>query len=182
MIDTVAAAGVASGHLSPSALFTVAYREFAPAVRGYLRARGVDDPDGVTQDVFLAVFPKLGDLRGGEAGLRTLLFTIAHSRAVDHHRHRGRTPTFVEYEPEDDHRTTPSAEDHAIDAQTGVLAMMGALVPEYREVLALRIVADLSQEVTAEIMGRSVGAIKQLQRRALLALRAEVARGAEVLA
>ena len=182
MIDTVATVSALPASERPGALFTAAYREHAAAVRGYLRARGVDDPDAVTQDVFVALFPKLDELRGGEAGLRTLIFTIAHSRAVDHHRHRGRAPTLVEYEPESDRRTTPSAEDHAIDAQTGVLAMMAALPPEYREVLALRIVADLSQEATAAIMGRSVGAIKQLQRRALLALRAEVASGAEVLA
>jgi RNA polymerase sigma-70 factor (ECF subfamily) len=37
------------------------------------------------------------------------------------------------------------------------------------------VVADLSLEATAEVMGRSPGAIKQLQRRALLALRSQVA-------
>jgi RNA polymerase sigma factor (sigma-70 family) len=182
VIESMTTADVAAARLEPHARFTSAYREFAPAVRGYLRARGVDDPDAVTQDVFLALFPKLADLHGGAAGLRTLIFTIAHSRSVDHHRHRDRTPTLVEYDAENDRRTTPSAEDHAIEAQTGVLAAMNALAPEYREVLALRIIADLSQEVTAEIMGRSVGAVKQLQRRALLALRAEVAVGSGVLA
>jgi len=39
-------------------------------------------------------------------------------------------------------------------------------------VLSLRVVADLDLEQTAAVMERSVGSVKQLQRRALLALRA----------
>jgi RNA polymerase sigma factor (sigma-70 family) len=153
-------------------LFTRAYRELSPAVVGYLRARGVDDPEAVSQDVFLALFPRLADLHGGAEGLRTLVFSIAHARAVDHHRFRSRVPFAVEYDPEQDARTTPSAEEHALGGSTGIIAVLATLSPEHREVLALRIVADLSLEITAEIMDRTPGAIKQLQRRALLALRA----------
>jgi RNA polymerase sigma-70 factor, ECF subfamily len=42
-------------------------------------------------------------------------------------------------------------------------------------VLYLRIVADLPIEQVAQVIGRSAGAVKQLQRRALLALRAALA-------
>ena len=38
--------------------------------------------------------------------------------------------------------------------------------------IRLRIIADLSIEQVASVMGRSAGAIKQLQRRGLIALRA----------
>jgi RNA polymerase sigma-70 factor (ECF subfamily) len=152
-------------------LFTRAYKELSPVVVGYLRARGVDDPEAVSQDVFLALYPRLADLHGGFDGLRTLVFSIAHARAVDHHRHRSRVPAGVEYDPEQDRRTTPSAEEHALGGSTGIVAVLATLQPDYREVLALRIVADLSLEITAEIMGRTTGAVKQLQRRALLALR-----------
>jgi RNA polymerase sigma-70 factor (ECF subfamily) len=162
-------------------LFTRAYRELSPAVVGYLRARGVDDPEAVSQDVFVALYPRLADLTGGQDGLRTLVFSIAHARAVDHHRFRSRVPVAVEYDPEQDARSTPSAEDHALGGSTGILAVLATLNPEHREVLALRIVADLSLEMTAEIMGRTTGAVKQLQRRALLALR-EVAAPAGSLA
>jgi RNA polymerase sigma factor (sigma-70 family) len=161
------------------ARFTAAYRELAPKVTGYLRARGVDDPEAVTQEVFLALLSKPDDVHGGDEGMRTLLFTIAHAKAVDHHRLRSRTPALVEYEPAADRRVTPSAEDHALEAQTGVLAVLTALAPEYREVLALRIVAELPLESTAAVMGRSVGAVKQLQRRALIALRARITADAE---
>lgn len=164
-----------STHLDLGVLFASAYLQHSPAVFGYLRSQGVEDPEAVTQDVFLALYPRLAGIRGGAAGVRTLIFSIAHARVVDHHRHRNRTPALLEYDPANDVRVTGSAEDHALGSHTGALALLATLTADYREVLALRIIADLSLEVTAQIMGKTPGAIKQLQRRALAALRNELA-------
>jgi RNA polymerase sigma factor (sigma-70 family) len=157
----------------PALLFTAAYNEFSGPVFGYLRARGVDDPEAVTQDVFLALYPKLDSLRGGLQGAKALLFSIAHARMVDHYRKRERTPDSAPYESDLDSRCAPSAEDQAFGhgEGLGVSELLADLNPDYREVLALRVVADLSLEETADIMGKSQGAVKQLQRRALSALR-----------
>ncbi|MDA8438222.1 MAG: RNA polymerase sigma factor [Propionibacterium sp.] len=154
-------------------LFSDAYRELAPAVLGYLRSRGVADPEAVTHDVFLALYPRIGTVTGGRAGLKTLVFTIAHARTVDHHRHLARAPRLVEYDPETEPRTTPSTEEVALSHGTGagILALLDGLSAEQRDVIALRVIADLSLEQTATITNRSTGAVKQLQRRALLALR-----------
>ncbi|WP_426004663.1 RNA polymerase sigma factor [Paenarthrobacter sp. NyZ202] len=157
----------------PALLFTAAYNNFAGQVCGYLRARGVDDPEAVTQDVFLAFHPKLQGLHGGLQGARTLLFTIAHARMVDHYRRKERMPEAAPYQPELDGRRAPSAEEQAVGA-LGVTGLLEELATEHREVLALRVVADLSVEETAAIMGKSQGAVKQLQRRALGALRKRV--------
>lgn len=164
-----------SKHPDLGVLFTSAYRQHSSAVFGYLRAQGVEDPEAVTQDVFLALYPRLADIRGGAAGMRTLIFSIAHARVVDHHRYRNRTPTLLEYDPANDARTTGSAEDHAFGGNARALALLATLADDYREVLALRIIADLSLEATARIMGKTSGAIKQLQRRALAALKDELA-------
>jgi RNA polymerase sigma-70 factor (ECF subfamily) len=51
---------------------------------------------------------------------------------------------------------------------------MDLLANDQREVLALRIIAELSLEQTAQVMNRSAGAIKQLQLRALANLRKQV--------
>ena len=155
----------------PDAVFVDAYRQYSPGVCGYLRARGVEDPEAVTQDVFLALYPRLGDLRGGPAGLRTLIFSIAHARAVDSHRRRSRTPVSIEYGPAWDSRLTDSAEDQALEAMAVGHALLESLPEDYREVLALRVIAELSLESTARIMNKTTGAIKQLQRRALARLK-----------
>jgi RNA polymerase sigma-70 factor (ECF subfamily) len=157
----------------PAVLFGVAYRSFAGPVQGYLKARGVDDPEAVTQDVFLAFYPKIDGLSGGLQGAKSLIFSIAHARMVDHYRRLERRPQLTAYDPEQDARTTPSAEDHAVELTGGAAAMLAGLSDEHQEVLALRVVADLSIDQVAAIMGKSAGAIKQLQRRALSNLKAQ---------
>ncbi|GAA3320792.1 RNA polymerase sigma factor [Arthrobacter ramosus] len=173
MLDPLADEYLQADDEDPALLFTAAYNEFSGPVFGYLRARGVDDPEAVTQDVFLALYPKLDSLRGGLQGAKTLLFSIAHARMVDHYRKRERTPDSAPYESDLDSRRAPSAEDQAFGhgEGLGVTELLADLNPDYREVLALRVVADLSLEETAAIMGKSQGAVKQLQRRALSALR-----------
>jgi RNA polymerase sigma-70 factor (ECF subfamily) len=149
------------------------YRKLAPAVVGYLRAHGVDDPEAVTHEVFIAVLPKIGRITGGEDGVRTLLYSIAHARTVDHRRRNSRMPPAVEYDQGLDMRLTESAEDLAVGrANTrDMMSILSSLNDDQREVLLLRVVADLPLEHVASVMGKSVGAIKQLQRRALLTLK-----------
>ncbi|MEV7607663.1 RNA polymerase sigma factor [Paenarthrobacter sp. NPDC089322] len=170
MLEPLADEYVQADDDDPALLFTAAYNNFAGPVFGYLRARGVDDAEAVTQDVFLALYPKLETLHGGLQGAKTLLFTMAHARMVDHYRKRERTPDATPYEADLDGRQSPSAEDQAVGS-LGVTELMEELATDHREVLALRVVADLSVEETADIMGKSQGAVKQLQRRALSALR-----------
>jgi RNA polymerase sigma-70 factor (ECF subfamily) len=154
------------------ALRTV-YATLAPAVLGYLRGKGVADPEAVTNDVFLAVLPRLERLTGGASGLRKLTFTIAHARMADEHRRRGRMPDIVAWDPDADPRTSASAADDAeVELATArVRAVLDRLPEDQRDVLLLRVVADLSVDQVAAVMGRSAGAVKQLQRRGLIAVR-----------
>lgn len=153
--------------------FSAAYREFSPAVLSYLRARDVEDPEGMMHEVFLALYPQLGGVRGGAKGTKSLVFSIAHARYVDEHRRRLKAPPTTGYEPEADPRCSASAEDQLLAAESSanVKTLLGTLQHDQQEVIALRIVADLSLETTAEIMGKTPGAIKQLQRRALARLK-----------
>ncbi|MBT2514364.1 RNA polymerase sigma factor [Arthrobacter sp. ISL-30] len=172
-MDTITDDLVASSHGDHASLFTAVYTTFSPAVAGYLRAGGVDDPEGVTHDVFLALYPRLKSVRGGAQGLRTLIFSIAHARYVDHHRRRRGTPAPVEYDSDRDHRLTASAEDQALDGspEANALLMLEELSEDHREVLRLRIIAELSLKEVAVIMKKSPGAVAHLQQRALASLR-----------
>ncbi len=155
------------------------YDELAPAVVGYLRARGAAEPDDLTSEVFLSVFARLPSLTGGAAGLRTFTFSVAHARLVDDLRRRSRRPEPVAYDPEGDDRRTPSSEDEAlVRLQTDrVQALLATLGADQRDVLALRILGDLTVEQVAEALGKSPGAVKQLQRRGLLSLRTALEQG-----
>ncbi|WP_442855299.1 RNA polymerase sigma factor [Arthrobacter sp. B6] len=181
MLDTLAEENIQifadTAGADPAVLFGAVYRTFSGAVLGYLKARGVDDPEAVTQDVFLAFYPKIGELTGGLQGAKSLVFSIAHARMVDYYRRVARRPDFTPYDPLQDGRSTASAEDHALGhAAGGAADLLEGLSEDHREVLALRVVADLSIEQVAGIMGKSQGAIKQLQRRALQNLKDQTLR------
>lgn len=172
--DVVAAAR--SGDVD--ALTTV-YAALAPKVLGYLRARGVEDAEGLTNEVFLQVFDKLAGVVGGAAGLRTFVFSVAHARSVDEHRRRARRPAAATYDPRLDDRAEPSAESVALEGvgEQHVVDALRELSEEQRSVVTLRVLGDLTLEQTAEVLEKSVGAVKQLQRRGLAALRALVEQG-----
>jgi len=165
---------IESRQLDTNAVFTIAYRQHASSVLTYLRSQGVEDPEAVTQDTFVALYPRLAAITGGATGMRTLIFSIAHARVIDYRRHRSRVPAPLEYDPAADDRVTLSAEDHLVGGAAAASTLLAALIPEYRQVLALRVIADLSVEDTASIMDKTPGAIKQLQRRALVALRRQL--------
>jgi RNA polymerase sigma-70 factor (ECF subfamily) len=157
----------------------VVYDELAPRVHGYLAARGASEPEDLTSEVFLAVFPRLPTVRGGAAGLRTLVFSVAHARLVDDLRRRSRRGYIAEYEPDLDDRTARSSEDEALEelATERVRTLLAALPADQRDVLLMRLVSDLTVEQVATALGRSPGAVKQLQRRAVLALRSAIEKG-----
>jgi RNA polymerase sigma factor (sigma-70 family) len=179
LTDDLVSAAVAG---EADALGTV-YRLLSPKVLGYLKAHGAEDPEGLTNEVFLHVLRRLGGLAGGPAGLRTFVFSVAHARLVDDVRRHSRRPAEHPYEPELDERQTDSAEQAVLsgaDAPT-LDAMLALLNADQRSVVTLRVLGDLSVEQTAEILGKSAGAVKQLQRRGLLALRGLMDRGEVVL-
>jgi RNA polymerase sigma factor (sigma-70 family) len=158
-------------------LFSIVYRSYASQVLGYLTARGVEDPEAVMQEVSLAVLPRLQTITGGVAGLRTLVFSVAHARMVDDHRRQQRTPIKLPFEPDLDGREEASAEDEVLQriSPREVADIVNELPEDQREVLSLRLVAGLTVDQVAAVIGKSAGAIKQLQRRALIRLREQSA-------
>jgi len=145
----------------------------APNVLGFLRSRGAGEPEDMTSEVFLAAFRALPAFRGSWQEFRGLVFTIARRRIVDELRARGRRPRTLPWAEQDDDRAVASAEETALDnvAHEELRSLLDGLAPDQRDVLTLRIFGDLTVEQVAATVGKSVGAVKQLQRRGLEALR-----------
>jgi RNA polymerase sigma-70 factor, ECF subfamily len=152
------------------------WREYAPSVVGFARGRGSRDPDDLASEVFLAVFDTLSTFIGSESEFRSYLFSIAYRRLVDELRQRSRRGESVQWEPENDVRSEPSAEDVSDlrSSDESVLALFDILPVDQRNVMVLRIVSDLTIEQIADVLGKSSGAVKSLQKRALDALRKKV--------
>ena len=159
------------------------YDSLAPAVAGYLRVNGADDPDDVTSEVFLRVFSDCRRFSGNDAQFRAWVFTIAHSRLVDARRAKNRTPEVGVLDDESldgQVPTTAGAEDDAMDrlAVQEIHQLLGALTSDQRDVVALRVVSQMSVEEVATALQKPPGAVKALQRRALATLRRRLAPGA----
>jgi RNA polymerase sigma factor (sigma-70 family) len=174
--DVLAAAQAGAGWA-----FEVLYRDLAPSVTGYLRLHGAAEPDDLASETFLGVFTGLGGFRGDEEALRSWVFTIAHRRLIDDWRRRSRRPQFTDDAGDLTVYPGGDAEDDAL-VRVGtddVHRLCAGLPDDQRSVLLLRVLADLTVEQIASVLGRSVGSVKALQRRGLRALRERIEKSSE---
>jgi RNA polymerase sigma factor (sigma-70 family) len=150
------------------------YRELAPTVAGYLRLQGGAQPEDLTSDVFLKAFGAIGTFSGGEEQFRSWVFTIAHHRLVDERRRLARRPQLADGDPAELATTAVDDVENEVMrrlSEQRVRRLCDQLVPDQRDVLLLRMVADMTLEQTAEALGKSTGAVKALQHRSVAALR-----------
>jgi RNA polymerase sigma factor (sigma-70 family) len=148
------------------------YRMLAGQVTSYLHWHRVTDPDGLTNDVFVQVHRNLPRFEGDDRCFRSWLFTIAHHHMIDDRRRANRQPR-VQCEVSDDGGECGDVEEDALAvlAHDEVRSLLAVLSPDQRDVVLLRIVADLSVEEVARLLDKREGAVKALQHRALAALR-----------
>jgi RNA polymerase sigma-70 factor (ECF subfamily) len=172
--DDEHATAIAMAKRGSASAFTAIWQHFSGQVYGYVSSFGIRDADDVTSEVFLGLFQSIEHFDGDSRDFRSWLFSIAHHRCVDELRRSRRTPDLTSYEPERDRREAPSAETESlrrIEVQAG-LDLVRCLPRDQRDVLMLRLVAELTVAETGHILGRSPAAVRQLQHRAIAAVRA----------
>lgn len=170
---------LAAARQGDEAAWSEIWGELSPAVLGYLRASSLPDPEDTLSEAFLQAARDLHKFDGDWQGFRGWVFTIAHHRLIDARRHAARRPVDLVAEPPEPERAPAS------DAATEALEKIGAeevhrvlesISADQRAVLLLRILGDLSLEQAAEALGKRTGAVKQLQRRGLLAVKRQLER------
>ena len=151
------------------ASFEDLYATHAPDARrvAYLLVGDRTQAEGITQEAFIKVLGRFGDLRKPEA-FRTYLMRTVVSLTKNHFRRRAleRRPVMA---PEPQTTASLDRDDDLFDA-------LNALPERQRVALVLRYCEDLSENQTAEILGTSSKAVKSLVTRGLAALRKEVVR------
>ena len=131
-------------------------------------AVGRADAEDCFQETFLAAlraYPGLDDA----SNLRGWLLTIAHRKAIDHHRANGRRPRPV---AEVGEMAEASAEP---EPDEGTWALVAALPPKQRAAVALRYGADLPHAEIAAALGCSPEAARRSLHEGMKRLRKELA-------
>jgi len=142
--------------------------EHAAVVMGVLRgAVGRADAEDCFQETFLAAlraYPKLDNADN----LRGWLLTIAHRKAIDHHRANGRRPLAVAQVPE-------TGIEDPDPADNGIWTAVDALPPKQRAAVALRYGSDLPHAEIAAALGCSPEAARRSLHEGIKRLRKELA-------
>jgi RNA polymerase sigma-70 factor (ECF subfamily) len=149
------------------------YRATAPSLLRFLTTQGAAEPEDVVAECFVQLVRNLHTFRGDEAAFRAWAFTVARSRLIDTWRASGRRPVSATGNvPETidrlQHHEAPGAD---LEQREWVLEVLATLTPDQRAVVTLRLLDQFSVEETAQIIGKSPGAVKVLQNRAVKALR-----------
>jgi RNA polymerase sigma-70 factor (ECF subfamily) len=133
------------------------------------------DAEDLTTQTFLRMLESIGKFRWQSAPFSAWLFRIAHNLAMDHFRAARRWQPEEEVpEPEPDEST--SAEAGALEAigRKSMLELIEELSPEQQQVLTLKFVFNFANADAATILGKTEGAIKSLQHRALVSLQKQL--------
>jgi RNA polymerase sigma-70 factor (ECF subfamily) len=149
--------------------------QYYPHVYRYVRYRLSDEHacEDITSEVFLRLLDALNKKSGPTQNLRGWLFGTASNLVNDYLRVRYARP-FESVDADDfDMPGREYPEDSYEDEwmQQQVVIALQDLTPEQQHVLALRFSEERSVEETANIMGKSITAVKALQFRAIASLR-----------
>jgi RNA polymerase sigma-70 factor (ECF subfamily) len=133
------------------------------------------DAEDLTNQTFVKMLESIQRFEWRKVPISAWLFRIAHNLAVDHFR-AGRRWHPQEEVPESAGTAERSAEDAAFDSlgRRSMLEMIEGLSPDQRQVLTLKFVFDFSNAEVATILGKTEGAVKSLQHRALGSLQRQL--------
>lgn len=150
----------------------------------YFKVGRKEEAEDLTGDVFLKTWQYINEM-GSEVidNLRAFLYQTARNAVIDFYRSRDQRE-FVALPEEDDEKPTMEIVDEKQDLVEKielasdleeVKKALQKIREEYREIIILRFVEEMSVKETAEILGKSEGAVRVLLHRAVAALKEEAA-------
>lgn len=155
-----------------AAAFGCLYELYLDRIYRYVfyRVGSVSEAEDLAEQVFLNAWEAIERYEARGAPFAAWLYRLAHNLVVDHY--RSKKPSA----PLDEVDEAEEAGDDVATAVEGVLEIQElreALVrlhPDYQRLIVLRFVEGLSHSEVAQIIGKSEGATRVIQHRALQAL------------
>lgn len=149
--------------------FAALYRHYAPGVYRYVffRVSSREEAEDITETVFFRAWQSLPAFREAEATFAAWLYRVARNAVIDHYRTRKRHDP-IDRAAEVAAPPGPEVEDE--ETAREVRVAVSRLPDEQREVVLLRFIEGLSHAEVATALGKTQGACRVLQHRALKAL------------
>lgn len=157
--------------LDPEALAQIHDTYYTPIFR-YVTFRVNDrqTAEDLTSEVFTRLLSALRDKNAPQNTLRGWLYAVAARVVSDHHRQRYRAPQVELDESLVSKEAGPAEVVEAMLTRADLKQAIAGLTEEQQNVIALRFGFDMPIQEVARTLGKSEGAIKQLQARAIAAL------------
>jgi len=157
------------------ARFADIYEEYFALVYAYVvrRVRDRSTAEDLTSDVFHKALANLPRFKWTGAPFASWLFRIASNLIADRAKRRAKTSATsedIELIPQDSRKDSQSGLEE-VERQAQLFRLVNGLPEDQRRVVALRFAEDKSIKEISNELGRSEGAVKQLQFRALQNLR-----------
>ncbi|MGN6522559.1 MAG: sigma-70 family RNA polymerase sigma factor [Actinomycetes bacterium] len=157
-----------------SEAFAAIYDAYVDSIYRYISFRVGDHAlaEDLTSETFLRALRRLPSFTWQGRDIGAWFVTIARNLVTDHYKSGRNRYELVSDEISDHDRADDGIEDGVVSAldNADLLAAVTSLKDEQRECVVLRFLQGLSIAETALVMGRSEGAVKQLQLRAVRAL------------
>lgn len=152
------------------------YDAYAPAIFRYVSYRVESDTvaEDLTADVFLRMLHALPEYKFTGAPFGAWLFRIANNRVADFYREAKSRQTEVipdDYKNDD---TDPLNRLAKEEERLRLRKALQALSEDFQNIILLRFMKEMPYDEVAAIIGKSEGAVRVMQHRALKALAAEL--------
>ncbi len=176
---------IAQAQLGDPGAFGEIYAKYAGLILRYLyvRVRDQEGAQDLTQEVFVRVIKGIGGFEyRGEKSFLGWLYTIANNVLIGQARRKRAVSTPLDENME---LVDPRGQDEVLSIYDRVALQqaISQLTQDQQQVLTLKFFADMTNNEIATTIGRSEGAVKALQHRALQSLQQIIEReGREVLA
>ena len=161
--------------------FGALYEQYAETIFRYVYSHldNRQDAEDLTEEIFLRGWRALPKYDERGLPFSAFLFRIARNSLIDFYRQKKAVQSLDDMEIESPHHGPEDVVDQNIENDT-LRDTLRHLREDYRNVVIFRFLSGLSPEETAQVMQRSVGAVRVLQHRALTALKDLLERGSRV--
>jgi RNA polymerase sigma-70 factor (ECF subfamily) len=145
------------------------YRHAHPRLIAYARRRLAtpDEAEDAVSETLTRAFDRVEDFRWRGGGFDAWLFVICRNIVFEINRREGRSFPAA-WSPPD---ALPEERVLESEEATAMRTAFARLSPEDREILELRVVGDLGAKQVGRMLGKSPGAVRMAQSRALERLR-----------